>query len=69
MKKKSKYEYEEVPEKEIIDGEEVFNLGASEADADPIRYRRLIKEGKLEEAKKMLEGKMYWVKRKDGTYL
>ncbi len=69
MKKKVKYKYEEVPEKEIIDGEEVFNLGASEADADPIRYSRLIKEGKLEEAKKMLEGKMYRVRLEDGTYL
>ena len=66
MKKKVKYE--EIPEVEIIDGEEVFNLGASEADADPIRYRRLLKEGKLEEAKKMLEGKMYYAKREDGTY-
>jgi len=59
----------EIPDQEIKDGEEIYHLGASMADADPFVYGRLLKAGKHEEAEKMLNEKGYWVLLEDGTYM
>lgn len=60
---------EEIPEQEIVDGEVVYNLGTSMADADPFVYGRLLKAGKHKEAEKMLNEKGYRVLSEDGTYM
>ena len=66
---KKKIKLIEIPEEEIVDGEIVYNMGASMADADPIVYGRLIRDGKFEEAKKMLNEKGYHVLLDDGTFM
>ena len=60
---------EEIPEEEIIDGEVVYNLGSNMADADPIKYGRLLKAGKLKEAEEMLNTKGFHVLLDDGEYM
>ncbi len=60
---------EEIPEEEIKDGEIVYNLGFNMADADPFKYGRLIKAGKLKEAKEMLDEKGYHVLLDNGEYM
>ena len=46
-----------------------YNVGADMASADPIRYSRLIKAGKIKEAKAMVEDKGFNVIDEDGEYL
>ena len=59
----------EIPEEEIVDGETVYNIGSNMADADPSVYGRLMRDGKIEEAKKMLNEKGYHVLLDDGTFM
>lgn len=59
----------EIPEHELEEGQEVYNLGVSMADADPFVYGRLMKAGKYKEAEMMLNEKGYRVLLEDGTYL
>ena len=66
---KKKIKLVEVPEEEIIDGKIVYNMGASMADADPAVYGRLLRDGKLKEAKKMLNEKGYHVQLDDGSFM
>ncbi|MCF6172076.1 MAG: hypothetical protein L3J66_13980 [Bacteroidales bacterium] len=66
---KKKIKLVEIPEEETIDGKTVYNTGASMADADPFVYGRLIRDGKFEEAKKMLNEKGYHVQLEDGSFM
>jgi len=66
---KKKIKLVEVPEEEIIDGKIVYNMGGSMADADPAVYGRLLRDGKLKEAKKMLNEKGYYVQLDDGSFM
>lgn len=43
----------DIPVVEIVDGEVTYNMGADMASADPIRYSRLIRQGKEKEAEQM----------------
>jgi myosin-crossreactive antigen len=66
---KKKIKLVEVPEEEIIDRKIVYNMGASMADADPAVYGKLLRDGKLKEAKKMLNEKGYYVQLDDGSFM
>jgi len=60
-----KVQYEKVPvEEQDSSGKMVFNIGADLASADPFVYGRLIKAGKLKEARKMAHIPMYRLKKK-----
>jgi len=60
---------EEIPEEEVIDGKVVYNLGSNMADADPFKYGRLVKAGKLKEAEEMLNAKGYHILLDNGEYM
>ncbi len=61
--------FTEVPDEEAIDGKLVYNTGSNMADADPFVYGRLLKAGKTEEAKAMLNEKGFNILGDDGEYL
>jgi len=50
---KKKFEIEEIPLYDIIDGKKVYNLNTDEANSDPIRAARLLRRGKHEDLAKL----------------
>ena len=64
-----KIKFVEIPETEIINGEEVYNTGCCMADADPMVYGRLLKASKNEEAEAMLNEKGFNVLLDNGEYM
>lgn len=59
----------EVPVTEVVDGEVVYNMGADMASADPFRYGRLVRAGKLKEAEKMEQERGHKVLLENGEFL
>ena len=50
---RKKFETEEIPLYDIIDGKKVYNLYTDEANSDPIRAARLLHRGKPEDLAKL----------------
>ena len=59
----------EIPEEGVIEGKVVYNTGSNMADADPFKYGRLLKAGKLKEAEKMYNEKGYNVLLDNGEFM